>query len=241
MKVLGFKVFEQELNTIDLNNKIIINTLNASAFVWSKKDDDYKNALLKSDILLPDGIAVTIAARLLLNKKIRKQSGEDIFYYLLNEVNNKKETCFFLGSSQLVLDRINKRINNEFPDIKIERYSPPFRNTFSEEDMNEMIRRINSISPFVLFVGISAPKQEKLIFKMGEQLNVNIICNIGAVFEFYAETLKRPSAFWRHLGLEWLIIWFIDPKRLRKKEYISIFLFLLLLLKEFYILKKKKK
>ncbi len=232
IRLFGFDVFCDDLNFQLFEEKCIINTLNASAIEWSKKDDVYKNALLNSDILLPDGVAVQLASRFLFNKKIKKISGEELFFFVLNYLNESKGTCFFLGSSDYVLNLIKKRLAVEYIDITSNSYAPPYRDVFSDIEKTDMINEVNKFSPNVLFVGISAPKQEKLIYEISSQLNVDIICNIGAVFEFYAGTLKRPSKFWQKLKLEWLVIWFIDPKRLRKKEYLSILNFLITLLKE---------
>jgi len=241
--LLGYNVLSSQLISIDWSKKSIINTLNASAIEWSKKDIIYKNALLNADILIPDGISIKLAARILLNAKIVKISGEDLFFFLLKRLNEKRQTCFFLGSTEKVLEKIKTRLSMEYPFVECGFFSPPFRDIFTEDDKREMIININDFSPDILFVGISAPKQEKLIYEIRESLNTKIICNIGAVFEMYAGTFKRPSKFWQSLGLEWFITWILDPKRLKKKEYINIlkFSFTILSKKINLLIKKVKK
>jgi len=232
INLFGYNVFCDHLKSIDWGRKTIISTLNASAIEWSKNDKAYKNSLLNADILIPDGISIKIAARILLNVKIRKISGEDLFLFLLKELNEKSKTCFFLGSSDKILESIKARLSKDYPKIKCGFFSPPFRSSFRDSDKSEMIIKVNEFTPDILFVGISAPKQEKLINEIKDSLNVKIICNIGAVFEMYAGTFKRPSKFWQALGLEWLITWFIDPKRLKKKEYLNIIKFIFTIISE---------
>ncbi|MCX6248442.1 MAG: WecB/TagA/CpsF family glycosyltransferase [Bacteroidetes bacterium] len=82
-----------------------------------------------------------------------------------------------------------------------------------------------STSP-VLFIGLTAPKQEKWAYRYKNQLNVGIICGIGAVFDFYAGTTKRSSPFWIGIGLEWLPRFLKDPVRLYTRIVISAPLFL---------------
>lgn len=62
-------------------------------------------------------------------------------------------------------------------------------------------------------------------------LNFAVVCSIGAVFDFYAETVKRPGKLWQIMGMEWLIRWVKEPLRLYKRNIISMPMFLLDVLK----------
>ena len=85
---------------------------------------------------------------------------------------------------------------------------------------------------------MTAPKQEKWSIDNVHQLNTKTICAIGAVFDFYAGTVKRPSQFWIRLKLEWFIRLVKEPKRMWKRYlyYGPFFLYLLLKI----ILKREK-
>lgn len=96
-----------------------------------------------------------------------------------------------------------------------------------------MIRVVNDFQPDFLFVGMTAPKQEKWIYEHFDQLNVKTTCAIGAVFDFYAGTVARPHQFWIKLGLEWFIRFLKEPKRLFKRNFVSTPCFL------FHIVKTK--
>ncbi len=80
-----------------------------------------------------------------------------------------------------------------------------------------MLNAINTFSPDVVFVGMTAPKQEKWVYQNFQRMNTRIICSIGAVFDFYAGSVNRPSAFWINLKLEWFIRLLKAPKRLWKR------------------------
>ena len=80
-----------------------------------------------------------------------------------------------------------------------------------------MINAVNNFKPDVLFIGMTAPKQEKWAFKNKNQLDAKIICSIGAVFDFYAGTVVRPHPFWINLRLEWFIRLLKEPKRMWKR------------------------
>lgn len=81
----------------------------------------------------------------------------------------------------------------------MEGYSPPFSAEFSLRDNQKMIKAVNSFNPDVLFVGMTAPKQEKWVESQKEFLKSKMICSIGAVFDFYAGTknvLENSGSNW---------------------------------------------
>ena len=105
-------------------------------------------------------------------------------------------------------------------------YSPPFKEVFSEEENRAMIEAVNRAGPDVLWVGMTAPKQEKWIYQNKDRLNVKFIGAIGAVFDFYAGTVKRPHPWFLDHGLEWLPRLLGEPRRLWKRMFVSAPLFM---------------
>ena len=146
-----------------------------------------------------------------------------------------------MGSSQETLLKIKNRLINEYPNCIVNFYSPPYRTYFSKEENVKIISAINNFGPDILFVGMTAPKQEKWVYLCKSQINAKIICSIGAVFDFYAGNIKRPNQFWINLGLEWFIRFLKEPKRLFKRNFISTPLFLFYVLKSKLLLVRKSK
>ncbi|HZJ37055.1 MAG TPA: WecB/TagA/CpsF family glycosyltransferase, partial [Gillisia sp.] len=137
-----------------------------------------------------------------------------------------------LGAAPQTLEKIKERAAKEFPNIKVHAYSPPYKAVFSQEESQQIWEAVNAVQPDVLFVGITAPKQEKWVHQYKEHLNANIICSIGAVFDFYAGTVKRSSKFWIDLGLEWLPRFLKEPRRLAERNLVSTPKFVWEVLKE---------
>jgi N-acetylglucosaminyldiphosphoundecaprenol N-acetyl-beta-D-mannosaminyltransferase len=223
-------VFAGSLEDINLDSRLVINTINQYSYCLADKDERFKEALKKADILLPDGVGVVLAVKLLSRVKLEKIAGATLHKYLLKKINLAEGKCFYLGSSDSTLSKIKERITAEYPNINAMFYSPPFKVSFNDEENDKMIALINSFNPQVLFVGMTAPKQEKWVLEFRYKLNVNIICSIGAVFDFYASTIKRPNKFWINLGLEWFIRLIKEPKRMSKRYlyYGPVFLYKIL-------------
>lgn len=226
-----YTLFNESLDKI-AQSKVLVSTLNAHSFNTVHKDAEFKTALKNSNVLLPDGIGVVWATKMLTGQKLKKIAGDDLFHYQMNKLNDSKGSCFFLGSTEETLQKILAKGIIDYPNVQIFNYSPPFKSKFSEEDNRIMIEKINDKAPDVLFVGMTAPKQEKWAFQNFNKLNVNHICCIGAVFDFYAETSKRAPKWMIKIGLEWFYRLISNPKRMWKRYLIGNMKFIALVLKE---------
>jgi len=220
-EVLGYQIYGSKLSKIEIGNQLVINTINAYSYCESQKDAEFKNALLASTILLPDGIAIVLAAKLLNKQTIKKIAGADIHQYLLSQANANNQKVFYLGASESTLQLISEKLQQEFPNITVASYSPPYKTVFSEEDNEIMLRQINAFQPNVLFVGMTAPKQEKWVHNHKSNINVTTIVAIGAVFDFYAGTVKRAPKWMIGAGLEWLYRLVKEPKRMWRRYLIG--------------------
>lgn len=142
-------------------------------------------------------------------------------------------TVMFMGSSQKVLDLIVKRAAEVYPHLEIVTYSPPYKPEFSEEDNRAIIDAINAANPDLLWIGMTAPKQEKWTYAHWEKLNIHChVGTIGAVFDFFAGTVERAPLWWQEHGLEWLYRLLREPKRMWRRYIIGNALFLCNMMKE---------
>ena len=142
-------------------------------------------------------------------------------------------TVMFMGSSQKVLDLIVKRAAEVYPHLKVVTYSPPYKPEFSDEDNKAIIDAINAADPDLLWIGMTAPKQEKWTYSHWNELNIHChVGTIGAVFDFFAGTVERAPMWWQRHGLEWLYRLLKEPKRMWRRYIIGNTLFLWNMLKE---------
>lgn len=144
-----------------------------------------------------------------------------------SEFRSPQRTVMFMGSSQKVLDLIVKRAAKVYPHLKVVTYSPPYKPEFSEEDNKAIIDAINATDPDLLWIGMTAPKQEKWTFSHWDELNIHChVGTIGAVFDFFAGTVERAPVWWQRHGLEWLYRLLKEPKRMWRRYIIGNALFL---------------
>lgn len=200
--------------------KLMINTINTYSYVRARRDERFAAALEGSGALLPDGMGIVWACRLIGSKcrPSRRITGWDLFEYEMQRLERKGGRCFFMGSSPKVLDLITLKAAEAYPHIEISTYSPPYKDCLNEEDNAEIIDRINRVKPDLLWIGMSAPKQEKWLADNWERLDIQGHAgSIGAVFSFFAGTEKRAPERWQRSGLEWLYRFLHNPSRLWRR------------------------
>ncbi len=215
--VLGYHVFSSRLS--DLNphtDKLLINTFSPNSYGLALTDKPFETALKNTDVLVLDGVGIALGSILLNGKNIKKISGQDCFDHYMAVANENKWKVYFLGSSEQTLKKITDRAKAEFPNVTTGTYSPPFRPEFTADDNDQMVKAINAFKPDVLFVGLTAPKQEKWAYQHRDKVNARIISTIGNVFDWYAGNSKRPAKIWINLRLEWLVRIFLRPEIFRR-------------------------
>lgn len=215
-EIWGYKLVTNSLDVIPLNKRVLVNTMSPNSYGLATKDPATEKALKNSDFLVLDGLYFGLAPLLLKGIKIKRFAGWDCFQHFSGIINEKKGKVFFLGSSPETLDKITARYAIEFPQIISGSYSPPYKPSFSEEDNELMRKKINEFKPDVIFVGLTAPKQEKWGYENKEYLDVHVISTIGNVFDWYAGNSVRPGKFWQKAGLEWFVRIIYRPQVFRR-------------------------
>ncbi len=205
VKFWKYSIVRDTLDCVPIDERKVINTISPNSYGLSVRDAEMDKTLLKSDYLILDGVYFGWLPLLMKGERIRRITGWDCFQFFSKKMEENKGRVFFLGSDIVTLENIKNRYQREFPNVEVNYYSPPFKPAFSDYDNTLMIKRINDFAPNILFVGMTAPKQEKWAVNNKEELNVNVISTIGNVFDWYAGNSKRPSAFWQKIGMEWLI------------------------------------
>lgn len=215
--------------------KVLINTINAHSYNTAQKDLLFAESLKKCDVLLPDGVSIILACKMLSMKDRPEQRcpGWDLFVTDMEKLNKTGGKVMFMGSSEHVLGLIRERVFLDYPNLEVETYSPPFKAEFSVDDNKAIIAAINQAKPDLLWIGMTAPKQEKWIYSHWNELDINCHAgSIGAVFDFYAGTVKRAPLSWQKLGLEWFHRLCSNPRKMWRRYLVGNPLFVWNIIRE---------
>ena len=201
---------------------IVVDCLNPHSFVTALDDEEFRQALEGCDYLLPDGEGICMAMRWIGKKELRKIAGDDLHTHLLKQLDAMHGKAFYMGSAESTLESIRKRLSVEYPNITVEVHAPSFSKELPEGESLQIVEKINSFAPDVLFVSMSAPKQEKWVEHYRKLLGTTkLIAPIGGVFDFYSGRRKRAGKLMLRLKLEWLVRLVKEPRRMWRRNLVS--------------------
>jgi len=239
-RLLGVCIGSRTLNEIvsecetairDRRESFVFACANPHSLVVARSDPEFREALTKASAVVADGVGCTLAATLAGVSVGPRITGSDYFSAVMTSLNRTRGRAFFFGSSTEVLAKLAERVGRNFPHIETASLSPPY-GSWSQEENRVMVGRICEFKPDVLWVAMTAPKQEKWVLANQAQLRVPVIGSIGAVFDYYAGVTRRAPQWICDLGLEWLYRLPREPRRLWRRTMISAPLFLWLVLRE---------
>jgi len=207
--------------------------VNPHSLVAARSDPRAREALAQSDLRFADGAGLLLVGRLRGIDFPDRIAAPDLLPRLseaLERVGGAR--YFFLGSSEEVLRGIEARVARSWPSIRIVgTLAPPFRETTEEEEAAQ-VAAINAARPDVLWVGMTAPKQELWVARNRHRLEVPLVGSVGAAFDYLAGTKTRSPKWFRDRGLEWLPRLVMEPTRLWRRTFLSAPLFLWYSLRE---------
>ncbi|KAF0239405.1 MAG: WecB/TagA/CpsF family glycosyl transferase [Chitinophagaceae bacterium] len=252
VNVLGIPFYDQNLQaavaeTIDacakdyLPQNHCISASGAHGLVEAHKDPTFKKVLQQFWRNLPDGMPTVWIGRLKGAKHIQRCYGPDFFKEMMLASANLPINHFICGGNEGVAEELKKACSVKFNNNNVVgTYYPPFRE-MTEEEMQELANQIAQSGAHIVWIGLSAPKQEKFSFRLAKFTQVHFIVAVGAAFDFHTDRVRQAPHWMRQSGLEWFFRLMMEPKRLYKRYVEVVPLFILLNIKELlqYIFKKK--
>ena len=197
---------------IENGKKTFIITANPETFMLSENDDEVKALLNDSNsILVPDGVGVVKAGRMLGYKIHERIAGVDIAKFLLETASEKKLKVYLFGSKQEVIDSIKEVIKKSYSGIKLLGATNGY---VSNKDAE--FKKIVTAKPDIVMVALGIPQQEKLIYKHLGEFKKGIFIGVGGSFDVLSGIKKRAPKIFIKLNLEWLYRIVCEPKRLKR-------------------------
>lgn len=219
--------------SIDDKEKLRVCVTPVNCIVWANQNKQLKDIYNTAHLTLCDGVPLIWASKFLGNKIHERITGLDLLPKFIETAYQNNHTMFFLGAKEGVAQLLKTKCETLYPGIKIVgTYTPPMADTFTDTENQKMIDLINAVQPNILWVSLTAPKQDFWIAAHLNQLNVNIAIGIGGAFEVTAGLIQRAPVWMQKAGLEWLYRFLKEPKRLFQRYFIEAPLIFPIILKQ---------
>ncbi len=194
--------------------------------------DGHGYQLNQFTLVAPDGQPVRWALNLLRNRDEEilpeRVRGPELMLNICEQAAAKEISIFLYGSTEAVLETLQKNLQEKFPSLMIAgAVSPPFRPLTPQEDA-AYTKQIRESGAGIVFVSLGCPRQEAWAFNHRHQLDCPIVA-VGAAFDFHSGNIPEAPFWMQSLGLEWLFRFLQEPKRLWKRYWLLNPLYLILL------------
>ena len=212
-----YKKEEKEFNKILHNNlvknkKMFIVTANPETMMKSETDTELNKLLNDKDtILVPDGIGVVKASKMIGYDVKERIAGIDIANTLLDYGNKLKKTIYLFGSKQEIIDSMKDVLKEKYPNLKLVGSSNGY-----VQDKDKVFEEMSKLKPDIILVALGIPLQEKLIYKHLSLFDKGIFVGVGGSFDVISGHKKRAPKIFIKLNLEWLYRIICEPKRLKR-------------------------
>jgi len=198
----------------------------------SQRDEELQRIHNHAGLVTPDGMPLVWLSRLQGFRHVERVYGPDLMLAVCEGSQTRGKRHFFYGGGPGVAEKLATRLSARFPGLGVVgTYSPPFRELTSEED-REIVQRVNSARPDIVWVGISTPKQERWMAEHTQKLKACVLIGVGAAFDFNAGLKKQAPRWMQKSGLEWSFRLMMEPGRLWRRYLSNNPRFLWLVLRE---------
>jgi N-acetylglucosaminyldiphosphoundecaprenol N-acetyl-beta-D-mannosaminyltransferase len=201
-------------------NKTKLFFVNAHCYNVAQKDAVYRDILNDAELVLNDGVGVEWGAKISGFRFKENMNGTDFVPQLMRLAEQLHLSVYLLGAASNVSERAARRLQQQFPDLKIAGYHDGF---FTDHD--KMINEINEAFPDILIVAMGVPLQEKWIHQHMDNLNTHLAVGVGAFLDFASGQVSRSPKWVRAFKMEWVYRLMLEPRRLWKRYLVGNLLF----------------
>lgn len=195
-------------------------TPNPEIIQCARKDPEFSQVLAQADLVLPDGIGVIYAARILGRPLKGRVPGIDFASALMDRMAQSGKRLFLLGAKPGVAEMAAARLAGDHPGLII----CGTHDGYFKED-GPVIEAIRAARADVVFVCLGFPKQEKWAAAHGAATGAKLLIGLGGSLDVFAGQVERAPERFQKLGLEWLYRLYKEPSRITRMIKLPLILF----------------
>ena len=201
---------------LDSDGLSVMYTPNSEIVQFCIDDKSLYGVINSAQLIIPDGIGVVYASRILGTPLKAKVAGVETAEKVVEYASKTGKSVYIFGGakktaeSKAVCEIAADKLCEKYPGLKIAGTRDGF---FTDEENDSIVEDINNSGADILFVCLGAPKQEKWISAHKSELNAGVCMGIGGSLDVFAGTVKRAPEFFTKHGIEWLYRLMKQPSR----------------------------
>jgi len=215
------------MNAVGNREKGYVCVTGVHGVTQARRDPDFLRVLESALLVVPDGMPTVWVGRWQGHHQMGRVFGPDLLLEVCRNSVSAGSTHFLYGGKPGVAQRLEENLRHWFPDIKmLGAFTPPFRD-LSLSEQTQLQEKIAELSPDIIWVGLSTPKQERFMAEYLPRLNCRVMLGVGAAFDLHTGGLRDAPPWVKQAGLQWMHRLFQDPSRLWKRYLVNNSAFLI--------------
>lgn len=202
---------------IERSDPCVFALVNGFSASLRRRDAAYADLLRSPQVVpLPDGIPLSLGARLTGQGHVGRSPGPDLLEAAADEALERGFSFFLLGGGPGAVEQLSAALVARHPGLCIAGVATPPFGEWTEQQSRDLVAAIHESGAQIVWLGVSAPKQETWAFRWRREIGRPIVC-VGAAFDFLSGRKPRAPIWMRRAGLEWLFRLISEPGRLWKR------------------------
>jgi N-acetylglucosaminyldiphosphoundecaprenol N-acetyl-beta-D-mannosaminyltransferase len=190
-------------------------TANLDVLMHFVRDDAARDAYMRADLRVADGMPLLWAARLLGRPLPERVAGSTFAWSLAELCARRGAHLFLLGGAPGTAEQAGVVCRERHPSLRVDADSTVrFGTNLTDADVEPIARRLEQLDSRVVLVGLGSPKQELLIAQLRRRLPRSWFVGVGGTFAFMSGAVRRAPPFLQRTGFEWAHRFALDPGRL---------------------------
>ena len=211
---------DRAMERIRKGEKGYVVTPNSEIVYMARSDNKLKKLLNAAALVLPDGIGIVHAAKILKKPLTEKVAGIEFAAALIEQMAKEGRSLFLFGAKPGIAEKAAENLKAKHPGLIIS----GCRDGYFKNDA-DAIRDINAAGHSdVILVCLGAPKQEFFMHQYIDELNGTLLCGLGGSLDVYAGVVERAPDFYVDHGLEWFYRLKKEPWRAKRMTALPKFL-----------------
>lgn len=211
------RAVERVAETLRSNQKGYVSVIGVHGVMEAQRSPRLATIYAHSAITIPDGMPTVWVGRWQGCRQMDRVTGPDLMLEIFRNPQFAGCTHFLYGGAEGVAETLAARLTQRFPATRVVgTYTPPWRELSVEEE-DELVRRVRRLNPDMIWVGISAPRQEEFMYRYLPVLETRLMFGVGAAFDFHTGRIKDSPEWVKQAGLQWLHRLVQDPRRLWRR------------------------
>ena len=193
---------------------------NVHTTVMAHEQSEYLRVQKNAVLVLPDGKPLSVVGKIKTAQSMEKVTGFFFMHSVFVDPRFDGKRHFFYGTDKKTLELMIEKLHQDYPELNICGYEPSLFRELSDDEIDELVLRMNQSAADFIWIALGAPRQEVFMNRLRGR-SCGVMCGVGGAFKILAGIISNAPVWMQEMGLEWLYRLIKEPKRLFRRYLVT--------------------